>query len=119
MNGFLTQGGGYRNLRVYQLSEIIYDLTVIFSEKWVATGSRTRDQMVQAARRGKQNIAEGSAASTTSRETEIKLTNVAKASLEEFCLTTRIISGKTLCLNGTRSILAHIGCGLISKATTL
>ena len=86
MNGFLTQGGGYRNLRVYQLSEIIYDLTVIFSEKWVATGSRTRDQMVQAARSGKQNIAEGSAASTTSRETEIKLTNVAKASLEELLL---------------------------------
>lgn len=86
MNGFLTQGGGYRNLRVYQLSEIIYDLTVIFSEKWVATGSRTRDQMVQAARSGKQNIAEGSAVSTTSRETEIKLTNVAKASLEELLL---------------------------------
>lgn len=86
MNGFLTQGGGYRNLRVYQLSEIIYGLTVIFSEKWVATGSRTRDQMVQAARSGKQNIAEGSAASTTSRETEIKLTNVAKASLEELLL---------------------------------
>ena len=83
MNGFLTQGGGYRNLMVYQLSEIIYDLTVIFSEKWVATGSRTRDQMVQAARSGKQNIIEGCAASATSAKTEIKLVNVAKASLKE------------------------------------
>lgn len=86
MNNFLKQGGGYRNLRAYQLSEIIYDLSVFFSEKWIAPGSRTRDQMIQAARSGKQNIAEGSAASTTSRETEIKLTNVAKASLEELLL---------------------------------
>lgn len=86
MTTFLPSAGGYRNLRAYKLSEIIYDLTVIFAEKFVRPGSRTRDQMEQAARSGKQNIAEGSEASMTSKETEIKLTNVAKASLEELLL---------------------------------
>ena len=86
MNEFLSRGGGYRSLRVYRLSEIIYDLSVVFADKFIRPGSRTRDQMEQAARSGKQNIAEGSAASTTSRETELKLTNVAKASLEELLL---------------------------------
>lgn len=86
MSGFLAQGGGYRNLRVYKLTEIIYDLSVIFAEKFIRKGSRTRDQIEQAARSGKQNIAEGSEASTASKETEIKLTNVAKASLEELLL---------------------------------
>lgn len=81
--GFLPQGGGYKKLRVYQVTEIIYDLTYHFTQRFLRTGDRTVDQMVQAARSGKQNIAEGSAASSTSRETEIKLTNVAKASLEE------------------------------------
>lgn len=86
MTTFLPSAGGYRNLRAYQLSEIIYDLSVIFTEKFIRPGSRTRDQMEQAARSGKQNIAEGSEASMTSKETEIKLTNVAKASLEELLL---------------------------------
>lgn len=86
MNGFLPQRGGYRNLRVYKMTEIIYDLSVIFTERFIKRGSRTKDQMEQAARSGKQNIAEGSVASTTSTETEIKLTNVAKASLEELLL---------------------------------
>ena len=81
--GFLPQGGGYKKLRVYQVTEIIYDLTYHFTRRFLRAGDRTVDQMVQAARSGKQNIAEGSAASSTSRETEIKLTNVAKASLEE------------------------------------
>lgn len=81
--GFLPQGGGYKKLRVYQVTEIIYDLTYHFTQRFLRAGDRTVDQMVQAARSGKQNIAEGSAASSTSRETEIKLTNVAKASLEE------------------------------------
>ncbi|MDE5785238.1 MAG: four helix bundle suffix domain-containing protein [Duncaniella sp.] len=83
---FLPKGGGYRSLRVYKLAEIIHDLTVTFTEKFIERGSRTKDQMVQAARSGKQNIAEGSTASSTSKETEIKLTNVAKASLEELLL---------------------------------
>lgn len=86
MNVFLPQGGGYRKLRVYKLAEIICDLTALFTVKYIPRGSRTRDQMEQAARSGKQNIAEGSVASSTSKETEIKLTNVAKASLEELLL---------------------------------
>lgn len=86
MTTFLPKTGGYRNLRAFRLSEIIYDLTVVFVEKFIERGSRTKDQMVQAARSGKQNIAEGSKASSTSKETEIKLTNVAKASLEELLL---------------------------------
>lgn len=86
MNTFLPTAGGYRKLRAFQLSEIICDLSMIFAKKFVRPGSRTRDQIEQAARSGKQNIAEGSEASRTSKETEIKLTNVAKASLEELLL---------------------------------
>jgi restriction system protein len=78
--------GGYRNLQAYQLSEIIYDATVVFSRRYVDRKSRTIDQMVQAARSGKQNIAEGSMASGTSKKTEIKLIGVARASLEELLL---------------------------------
>ena len=80
---FLPQRGHYRQLRVYQVTEIIYDITFYFAHHYLKKGDRTIDQMVQAARSGKQNIAEGNQASTTSSETEIKLTNVAKASLEE------------------------------------
>lgn len=83
---FLKQQGGYRQLRVYRVTEIIYDITYYFAKHYLEKGDRTIDQMVQAARSGKQNIAEGSEASTTSRETEIKLTNVAKASLEELLI---------------------------------
>ena len=82
-NDFIPQKGNYRGLVAYQKAECIYDLTYYFATKFLAKGDRTVDQMVQAARSGKQNIAEGSAASATSRETEIKLTNVAKASLQE------------------------------------
>ena len=80
---FLPQHGHYRNLRVYQVAEIIYDITYYFTQHYLAKGDRTVDQMVQAARSGKQNISEGNRAAATSSETEIKLTNVAKASLEE------------------------------------
>ena len=79
----LAQHGNYRNLRVYQVTEVIYDITFYFTQKYLRRGDRTVDQMVQAARSGKQNIAEGNQAAATSSETEIKLTNVAKASLEE------------------------------------
>ncbi|PJA91230.1 MAG: four helix bundle protein [Candidatus Levybacteria bacterium CG_4_9_14_3_um_filter_35_16] len=82
--------GGYRNLKSFQSTTIIYDLTVIFCEKYVTYKSnksyRMIDQMVQAARSGRQNIAEGSKASATSKKTEIKLLNVARASLEELLL---------------------------------
>ena len=80
---FLPQHGHYRHLRVYQVTEMIYDITFYFTQHYLNKGDRTIDQMVQAARSGKQNIAEGNQAAATSSETEIKLTNVAKASLEE------------------------------------
>lgn len=80
---FLPQHGHYRHLRVYQVTEIIYDITYYFTKHYLQKGDRTVDQMLQAARSGKQNIAEGNQAAATSSETEIKLTNVAKASLEE------------------------------------
>jgi len=84
--GLIPTYGGYRNLRSFQTSEIVYDGTVIFCDRFVSRRSRTHDQMVQAARSGRQNIAEGSMASATSKKTELKLTNVAKASLEELLL---------------------------------
>ena len=84
--GFIPIHGGYRNLITYQKSEVIYDGTVYFTNRFFKKYDRTIDQMVQAARSGKQNIAEASMASATSKETEIKLTNVARASLEELLI---------------------------------
>ncbi len=75
--------GGYRTLKSYQSSVIVYDFTVAFCNKYIGLRSRTHDQMVQAARSGKQNIVEGSQAAGTSQKTELKLTNVGRASLEE------------------------------------
>jgi four helix bundle suffix protein len=82
----IPQHGGYRRLKSFQVAQLVYDLTARFCELYVDRYSRTRDQMVQAARSGVQNIAEGSQASATSRKTELKLTNVARASLEELRL---------------------------------
>ena len=78
--------GGYRDLKSYQMAEIVHDGTVLFCDRFVDRRSRTHDQMVQAARSGKQNIAEGSMASGTSKKTELKLIGVARASLEELLL---------------------------------
>ena len=78
--------GGYRKLRSFQVAQMAYDGTVVFCERFIDKRSRTRDQMVQAARSGVQNIAEGSMASGTSKKMELKLTNVARASLEELLL---------------------------------
>lgn len=86
MTRLIPTHGGYRNLKSYQMSEIVYDATVRFCERFIERRSRTCDQMVQAARSGKQNIAEGSAASGTSKKTELKLVSVARASLEELLL---------------------------------
>ncbi|MBI3781859.1 MAG: four helix bundle protein [Deltaproteobacteria bacterium] len=80
---FIPRHGGYKNLLSYQKAEIVYDATVYFCNRFIDKRSRTHDQMIQAARSGKQNIIEGSMASATSKEMEIKLTNVARASLEE------------------------------------
>jgi len=78
--GKLRASGGYRNLATFQMSTIIYDATVWFCERFIDSRSRTVDQMVQAARSGRQNIAEGSRASATSSQTELRLVNVARAS---------------------------------------
>ena len=80
---FLPKGGGYEQLAVYKKATVIYDMTFHFTRRFLDKGDRTIDQMVQAARSGKQNIAEGSAASSTSSETELKLMNVARASMKE------------------------------------
>lgn len=81
--GFIAPHGGYKTLLSYQKAEIVFDATVYFCDRFIDKRSRTHDQMIQAARSGKQNIIEGSMAAATSKETEIKLTNVARASLEE------------------------------------
>lgn len=78
--------GGYRKLKSYQMAEIVYDATVQFCKRFIDKRSRTNDQMVQAARSGKQNIAEGSMASGTSKKIELNLIGVARASLEELLL---------------------------------
>ena len=85
-DGFIDPHGGFRNLKSYQMSEIAYDATAVFCDRWIGRRSRTHDQMVQAARSGKQNIAEGSMASGTSKKFELKLVGVARASLEELLL---------------------------------
>lgn len=82
-NPIVLPHGGYQKLLSYQKSEIVYDATVYFTRRFYGKRDRTIDQMIQAARSGKQNIAEGSMASGTSKEMELKLTNVARASLEE------------------------------------
>ena len=82
----IPKHGGYRRLKSFQVAQLVYDLTVRFCDRYVDRRSRTRDQMVQAARSGVQNIAEGSQASGTSKKMELKLTNVARASLEELRL---------------------------------
>jgi len=82
----IPKHGGYRQLKSFQLAQLVYDLTVRFCDLYIERRSRTHDQMVQAARSGVQNIAEGSQASGTSKKTELKLTNVARASLEELRL---------------------------------
>ena len=79
----LPPRGDYRTLHSFQKAEVIYDITFRFTHKFLKRGDRTIDQMIQAARSGKKNLLEGSKAGTASKETEIKLTNVARASLEE------------------------------------
>lgn len=82
----IPKHGGYRSLKSFQIAQLVYDITVRFCNKFINTKSRTHDQMVQAARSGVQNIAEGSQASGTSKKFELKLTNVARASIEELRL---------------------------------
>ncbi len=86
MSELIPKHGGYRNLKSFQVAQLVYDVTVRFCERYVDRRSRTHDQMIQAARSGVQNIAEGSQASATSKKMELKLTQVARASLEELKL---------------------------------
>jgi four helix bundle suffix protein len=86
MSELIPKHGGYRKLKSFQVAQLVYDVTVRFCDKYIDRFSRTKDQMVQAARSGVQNIAEGSQASATSKKTELKLTQVARASLEELKL---------------------------------
>lgn len=82
-NNMLPPSGNYRELLAFHKAEVVYDITFRFAHKFLARGDRTVDQMIQAARSGKKNLLEGSKAALTSKETEIKLTNVGCASLEE------------------------------------
>lgn len=82
----IPKHGGYRKLKSFQIAQLAYDVTVRFCDRYISKQSRTHDQMVQAARSGVQNIAEGSEASGTSKKTELKLTSVARSSLEELRL---------------------------------
>jgi four helix bundle suffix protein len=82
----IPKHGGYRRLKSFQVAQLVYDVTVRFCDRYIERRSRTHDQMVQAARSGVQNIAEGSQASATSKKAELKLTQVARASLEELKL---------------------------------
>ncbi len=81
--GFIPNHGRYKKLLVYHLSQIIYDYTTRFCNKFIYLKSRTHDQMIQAARSGMQNIVEGSVDSAVSKESEIKLTGIARGSLHE------------------------------------
>jgi four helix bundle suffix protein len=85
-DGFIPAHGNYRELHSYQKGEVIYDITFRFCHKFLKVGDRTIDQMIQAARSGKQNISEGAEFSGTSKEVELKLVNTARASLEELLL---------------------------------
>lgn len=82
-HGFIPRHGGYRNLVVYRIAEIVYDFTFRFCNKYVRNQGRTHDQMIQAARSGMQNIAEGSVDSGVSKASELKLTGIARGSLQE------------------------------------
>ena len=83
---FLRQDNNYRTLKAFQKAECIYDVTFYFAHQFLKPGDRTIDQMIQAARSGKQNLAEGNIDGITSREMELKLTNVNRASLHELLL---------------------------------
>lgn len=113
-NSFMPQKGHFRKLIAYRKAECIYDITFFFAHKFLDKSDRTIDQMIQAARSGKQNIAEGSAAGGTSKETELKLTNVARASLQELLVDyedyLRVRNLQTWDLNSEKAIKTREVC---------
>lgn len=108
MSDLIPKHGGYRNLKSFQVAQLVYDITVRFCDQYVDRFSRTKDQMVQAARSGVQNIAEGSQASATSKKTELKLTQVARASLEELKLYPEFSANAAL-------VLLAVACALLDR----
>lgn len=96
----LRPSGGYRDTASFQTATIVYDATYWFCEKFIDPRSRTVDQMVQAARSGRQNIAEGSRAAATSSQTELRLLNTARAVLRNCCSTTKTFCATDTCHNG-------------------
>jgi four helix bundle protein len=100
----IPRHGGYRKLRSFRAALAAYDATVLFCDRFIDRRSRTHDQMVQAARSGVRNIEEGSVASATSKKTELKLTNVARASLEELMRDCEDFLRTGGCRSGTRSL---------------
>lgn len=102
MHELIPHIGNYKKLLSYQKADVIYQMTFDFCSRFLQKGDRTVDQMVQAARSGKQNIIEGCAASCTSAKTEIKLVNVAKASLKSFLRTMRTFLRLGDIVNGNR-----------------
>ncbi len=96
--------GGYRKLKSFQTAEIIYDATAAFCDRFIDKRSRSHDQMVQAARSGKQNIAEGAIVSATSKKSEIKLIGVARASWKSYCSIFMIFCDKGDCRSGEKKI---------------
>ena len=95
--------GDYQTLHSFHKAEVVYDLTFRFAHKYLVRGDRTVDQMIQAARSGKKNLLEGSKAALTSKETEIKLTNVGRASRKSCWMTTAIICACVSTANGTKT----------------
>ncbi len=107
----IRQSGGYRGLHSFRAATVIYDGTVSFCDRFVDRKSRTRDQMVQAARSGRQNIAEGSRAAATSSQTELRLVNVARPASTSCCSTSRIFCGSASCRGGGKTIGLRARCG--------
>jgi 23S rRNA-intervening sequence protein len=103
----IPKHGGYRNLKSFQVAQLVYDVTVRFCDCYVEKRSRTHDQMVQAARSGVQNIAEGSQAAGTSKKTELKLTNWRGPAWKSFAWITRIFCGSAACRLGSEKILGE------------
>lgn len=102
----LPRHGGYRHLKSFQVAQLVYDVTVRFCDRYVDRFSRTRDQMVQAARSGVQNIAEGSQTSATSKKSELRLTTVSRVSLESTKSTLSTLATSALAANATLTLIA-------------
>jgi len=110
MADLIPPHGGFRQLKSFQHAELVYDATVKFCDRFIDRRSRTHDQMVQAARSGRQNIAEGSQASGTSKKMELKLVGVARASLEELLLDYEDFLRQRACCSGPRNIPPRKWC---------